>query len=62
MQLVERLQEEELHEGEVFLVAVQHEEEGDKLLLLFFFHFYLHEEITSEIILEAKCDVLSLMS
>ena len=62
MQLVERLQEEELHEGEVLLVAVQPEEEGDKLLLLFLFHFDLHEEITSEIILEAKCDVLSLMS
>jgi hypothetical protein len=60
VQLVEKLLREELHEGEVRLVAVQHEEEGDKLLLLFF--IYLHEEITSEIILEAKCDVLSLMS
>jgi len=61
VQLVEKLQEEELHEGEVFLVAVQ-PEEGDKLLLLFLFYFNSHEEITSEIILEAKWDVLSLMS
>src|SRR3989304_5005122 len=28
----------------------------------FYFNFYLQEEITSEIILDARCDVLSLIS
>ena len=51
MQLEEKLQGEELQEGEALLVAVQHEEEGDKTSSTF---FYLQEEIISEIILEAK--------